>query len=150
MTARNDKMMPPDSASLWSLAEAVCLGKATDEQYETLNMLLLADKDAALFYATYLRMHGRLLWHWQRRHCRQPSDVAETSASPPSALPGFLGATLHGSVGYFFSSDWPVAYLIATVIFGVGLLIGSLVPVSQPEQVASQSDPLSFRERGRG
>ena len=34
-------------------------------------------------------------------------------------------------VGYF-SSGWPVAYLMATVIFGVGLLIGSLMHVSQP------------------
>ena len=41
-------------------------------------------------------------------------------------------------VGYF-SSGWPVAYMVATVIFGIGLLIGSVVHVSQPAQVARQS-----------
>ena len=35
-----------------------------------------------------------------------------------------------------------MAYLVATVIFGIGLLIGSVVHVSQPEQVARQSVPL--------
>ena len=40
---------------------------------------------------------------------------------------GLLSTTLPGTVG-LFSSGWPVAYLIATVICGVSLLIGSLVP----------------------
>ena len=62
------------------------------------------------------------------------SSVAQTSSVPFA----FLGNTIHGTVGYF-SSGWPVAYLMATVIFGIGLLIGSLVPVSQPVQVARQS-----------
>ena len=53
----------------------------------------------------------------------------------PSA---FLSTILHGTVGYF-SSGWPVAYLVATVIFGIGLLVGSLMHVSQPAQVARQS-----------
>ena len=61
---------------------------------------------------------------------------------PGPSLPlGFLGNTIGGTVGYL-SSGWPVAYLIATVIFGVGLLIGSLVPVSGPEELARQSAPL--------
>ena len=54
---------------------------------------------------------------------------------------GFLAATFHGAVGYF-SSGWSVAYLVATAIFGVGLLIGSLMPVSRPQQIARQSVPL--------
>ena len=57
---------------------------------------------------------------------------------PRPPAPIFLSTTLHGTVGYF-SSGWPVAYLVATVIFGIGLLIGSLVHVSQPVQVARQS-----------
>ena len=32
-----------------------------------------------------------------------------------------------------------MAYLIATVIFGIGLLVGSIVHVSQPAQIARQS-----------
>ena len=67
--------------------------------------------------------------------CQMPED---TDLPPPSVVPAFLSTTLPGTFGYF-SSGWPVAYLIATVIFGIGALVGSLVHVSQPEQVASQS-----------
>ena len=63
-------------------------------------------------------------------------------ASPSlSSAPGFLSTTLHGTVGYF-SSGWPVAYLVATVIFGIGLLVSAHVYVSQPVQVAKQSASL--------
>ena len=40
------------------------------------------------------------------------------------------------------SSGWPLAYLVATVIFGIGLFVGSVVHVSQPAQVARQTVPL--------
>ena len=50
----------------------------------------------------------------------------------------FLDTTIDGTVG-FISSGWPVAYMIATVICGVSMLIGSLTPVSQSVQVARQS-----------
>ena len=72
------------------------------------------------------------------------SPIAEeelpTKTPAESSIPTltFLGNTIQGTVGYF-SSGWPVAYLVATVIFGIGLLIGSLVHVSQPAQVARQS-----------
>ena len=62
--------------------------------------------------------------------------VVNGSANSPTF--GFLSTTLHGTVGYL-SSGWPVAYLIATVIFGLGLLIGSVVQVSEPAQIAKQS-----------
>ena len=35
----------------------------------------------------------------------------------------------------------PLAYLVATVMTGLGLLIGSLIHVSHPEQVARNSVP---------
>ena len=66
-----------------------------------------------------------------------PSDIGfleqPQAAFPPAPLA--LDGVWHGAVGYF-ASGWPVAYLIATVIFGLGLLIGSHVYVSQPAQVA--------------
>ena len=58
-----------------------------------------------------------------------------------SPFPTFLSATLPSTFGYF-SSGWPVAYLVATVIFAIGALVGSLVHVSQPAQVAEQSASL--------
>jgi hypothetical protein len=40
----------------------------------------------------------------------------------------------HPSASYF-SSGWPAAYLIATVVFAIGLVIGALVHVSQPTSI---------------
>ena len=54
-------------------------------------------------------------------------DQSERSCS----LSPLLSTTLPGTVGWF-SSGWPLAYLIATVIFGIGLLVGSVMHVSQP------------------
>jgi hypothetical protein len=69
--------------------------------------------------------------------CDLPAD--QSSVSPPSFTP-FLSNTFHGTAGWF-SSGWPVAYLIATVVVGIGMLIGSLVHVSDLPQVARQSAP---------
>ena len=65
-----------------------------------------------------------------------------TRPAPAPPVLGLLGGAWHGTVGYF-SSGWPLAYLVATVIFGVGLLIGSRIPVSQPAQIAEQPLPPS-------
>ena len=77
-------------------------------------------------------------------------DDSKPVVAPAPLLP-FLSNTLPGVVGSF-SSGWPAAYLIATVIFGIGLLIGSLVPVSQPVQVArpsSMPNRMDARAEGR-
>ena len=72
----------------------------------------------------------------------QGSPLSSSVLAPPShPTPAFLSTSLHGTLGWF-SSGWPVAYLVATVIFGIGLVIGSVVHVSQPEQVANQSVAL--------
>ena len=58
-----------------------------------------------------------------------------------SPFPPFLGNAIHGTAG-FFASGWPLAYLVATVIFSIGLLVGAVVHVSEPVQLAEQSVPL--------
>ena len=103
-----------------------CLeGGAAAATFERLNDLVSGNPEALDLYVEYLNDSIGL------RHVCLPGEVS-------APLPTFLTTTLHGTVGYF-SSGWPVAYLIATVIFGLALLIGSLVPVSQPVQVARQS-----------
>ena len=70
----------------------------------------------------------------------QGSVVDDESGPLCPPVVGFLSTTLHGTVGYF-SDGMPLAYLLATVITGLGLLIGSLVHVSQPEHVARNAVP---------
>ncbi len=43
----------------------------------------------------------------------------------------------------YLSSGWPVAYLIATVIFAVGAVIGTFITVSRPMHVALESSPAT-------
>ena len=69
------------------------------------------------------------------RPAHQPGDLA---AGGRPAAPFIVSDAWQGTGGYF-SEGWPVAYLIATVISGIALLIGSLVHVSEPVQVARQS-----------
>ena len=64
---------------------------------------------------------------------------------PP--FPGLLSSDLHGSVGHCSFASWPVAYLIATVVFGVGLTIAALVHVSQPSSLVLPS-PVDGRGAG--
>jgi hypothetical protein len=75
-----------------------------------------------------------------RRHPLDTETV--TSGRLPISVLGSLSAAHHGTAG-FFSSGWPVAYLIATVVFSIGLVIGSFVHVSQPGQVAGRPGQLS-------
>jgi hypothetical protein len=140
---------PTDNSELWSLAEAVCNGTITAEQYARLNPLLLADEDAARRYATYVRMHGLLLWRWQDADVAPASVQALPVVFDPPSLPGVSGSLFAGQFspgGYLFS------YLLAAFIVGIGLLIGWEWQVSNSRldhqdavQVAPQPAPAGLR-----
>lgn len=58
-------------------------------------------------------------------------------------VPTLLSNTIQGTRGYF-SEGVPLAYVLATVIFGVGLLIGSRIYVSGPkQQIAGELSPAT-------
>ena len=64
-------------------------------------------------------------------------DVDTNRDVPPSYIvPSFLG----GSLGHF-AQGMPFAYLVATLIFAVGLLIGSLIHVSRYDSIARAPEP---------
>ncbi len=119
-------MVPPEEESaekceLCSLAEAVCNGTIAAEQYARLNALLPADEDAARRYATYVRMHGLLLWRWQDAAAAAPSAHALPAIPEPPSLseaPAPLFTGLFSPGGYLFS------YSLAALIVAIGLLIG--------------------------
>jgi hypothetical protein len=141
---------------LLDLAEAVCDKVASQEDIEELDSALLANDESLQRYLAYCRMHVALKLDLLAQDATQAVckqiDIGRLVASPneidgvkdgiPSTpfLP-FLSTAMHGSFGYL-SSGWPVAYLVATVIFGIASLIGSVVYVSHPGQVAQQSVSL--------
>ena len=121
----------------------LCDGEFGPLELDRLERMLLDDPDAQRYYARFLALDEELAWSVagpsrpaMLKPIPSPSDLGvQASSSPPLT---FLGNVVHGTVNYI-SSGWPVAYLAATVIFGIGLLIGSHVYVSQPEQVARPS-----------
>ena len=123
-----------DAAELCSLAEAVCNGTVTTAQYERLNAPLSANEDAARFYATYLRMHGLLLWHWRDADVSpvcSPALPIVVETSPLSTVSTSLFANVFSPGSYMFS------YSLALFIVGVGLLIGWACQVPRNQEVAA-------------
>ena len=58
------------------------------------------------------------------------------SCSSPSPAPAFLPVPSYGTTNYF-ADGWPVAYLLAAVILGLGIVAAAVTYVSQPVHVAS-------------
>ena len=71
-----------------------------------------------------------------------PVELA-TASQQHNPLPGlsFLGNMAHGTVGYF-SSGWPVAYLVATVILGLGCWSAPSCMYHRPGRLLEQSSTL--------
>ena len=98
------------------------------------------DADARARFARLTQLHVLLeqMFADASRHEEEavPSTAGSQDAAaalrPPIAA---LDNTIHGAIGYL-SSGWPVAYLVATVVFAVGLVIGAIVHVSQPDRFA--------------
>ncbi len=135
----------PLSEKFGPLLNDACDGTLIETQIQELEAILESDATACKAFADHFQLLTDIRFLGQVERARNVGLAGVRATLPPAAqssspVPtlGFLTTTLHGTVGYF-SSGWPVAYLVATVILGVALLIGSLVPVSQPVQVARQS-----------
>ena len=110
-----------------SLIEAVCDGMAADAQVRNLESLLLTDEETRKFYVDLLDLDAELQWlvgSLQEGDAALEEFIAAKQTPPQQPAPTFPATLFNSTLGYL-SSGWPVAYLIATVIFGIGLLIGS-------------------------
>jgi hypothetical protein len=143
---------------VFDLAGSICDECASENDFIELDSIIVADDTSGHCYWDYCRMHvllgmeasiHRALQSVRERDKLNPaaltpweSDVLNattptTEASLSSTAFGFLSATFDGTLGYL-SSGWPVAYLIATVIFGIGAVIAAFTYVSQPEPMARE------------
>lgn len=144
------------------LIDAVCSKIASNDELTELDAILHADQASHSYYLDYCQLHVALLLESQAQLAVQKtfehigfgfeeathadsvtvcdSLLSQSRASFPSF--DFFGASVYGTVSYF-SSGWPVAYLIATVIFGIGALIGTFTYVSQPVEVAHKIPVIS-------
>ena len=133
------------------LAGSVCNETASEEDWLELDALIRGNEEMRRRYVEYFRIHAALRLEMQahsaaKKACQtihampglckaQPSDdeLHLRSVSPPiSTNSPFLG------VSGYFSSGWPVAYLVATVAMAIGLTIAAVTHVSQPQQFDQQ------------
>jgi hypothetical protein len=147
--------LPGNVDRLLDLAEAVCEKSASPGDLAELDSVLLADGESRRCYMDYCWMHVSLKMEMRAHDAVQKarleidietktpvSDESDTGQiqTLPSIPPIILDTAIPGTVG-FFSSGWPVAYLIATVVCGIGALIGAFSYVSIHEQVVDNSPP---------
>ena len=132
----------PDA--FWPLVDAACDSTLVETEVQKLAALLSADSTVRKLFIDHMHLRRNI-----RSLCRaekacdaglaQVRAILLQAAPPDPPVSGFPFLTsLPGTVG-FFASGWPVAYMIATVIVGIGLWIGSFIPAFYPEQVAGQS-----------
>ena len=138
---------------LFDLLGAVCNDIASPDELTELDSVVQNNADARDWYRSYCRLHGTLRLELRANRathavyqqigidtasegsCEVDTTVAGRLPNLPP--PTFLSTSFQGAVGHF-SSGWPVAYLVATVIFGIGLVVGAFTYVSQPVHVATQ------------
>jgi hypothetical protein len=142
---------------LFDLMGGVCDECVSEEGLAELDSMVSVDPDARDYYVGYCRMHSALELELSAHHATQvvfqQIGIRRCHPQERTFAVGAEGAPVcptstthlglwHGTVG-FFSSGWPAAYLVATVIFGVGLLIGASTHVSRHDGVASISPPTA-------
>lgn len=140
---------------LLNLTGAVCNGTVSEDDVIELDAILRADRTSLVCYLDYCQMHASLKLQLRAsraaRKIRQRVAVRSKSAFPHlgesdcvkvETRPAMLSVT-PSSFQDYLSSGWPLAYLAATVITGLGMVIGTLLHVSSPVHVANQSSFIS-------
>jgi hypothetical protein len=167
----NAELSASQIAELAKLIEALYEEQITPDEAARLDQWIGCDEAARWVYMQYANMYAGLCWDhgaggevcdqcadlqieldnheasvpWPREHgafAIEPSapGVPADISRIRSPILGFPISLVHDTVGHF-SSGWPVAYLVAIVICGMGLVIGAFVQVSTPVQVVRQSVP---------
>jgi hypothetical protein len=151
----------PQFDQLQELCIAVREGDASSETIEQLENLLLETPGMRRYYVELMLMNAIMEWR-ESSHETAPTEVALPTTiattelsdslsdpiSPISVSPGvgFLENTMHGVAG-FFSNDMPFAYLVTTVLFGLVLLLGSFVEVSNYRELVASATKEQFPEK---
>ena len=131
------------------LTLACAAGEATPEQIALLDSLVCSDDRACQIYVRAM-LDGSTLRRWAATLSRDAAsaDMAESfddELMPVACAPApgrgfvFLGGPVSGAMAYS-SQSILFSYLIATVLVGCGLFIGSIIPVSQTLQTAHDSE----------
>jgi hypothetical protein len=118
--------------------------------WERLDQLLRDDPNARTFYILYMNEHAALLWRYRDEPITDlgmsESVGISTRLDAPAAFALPRVALVHNTLG-LLASGWPMAYLIATVIVGLGIAIASTVCVSDPAHIAIHWQRVSEQQQ---
>ncbi len=139
MRAMNDML-----TEFYDLANAQCEGELTAAQGARLEELVVGNADLRRRYIVYMQMNAGIEMDASLTKCNVQYSPP-TRVFQPTPLPlGFLGNAYHGMVG-FFSQEVPFSILIATLVFGLAGLIGSMMTVDHHTQLAGRSTTATDR-----
>ena len=124
----------PISDHCWPLLNAACDGDLADVQIQELATLLDSDPTVRKVFIHHVQLRTDIQFVCRAEHACD-GGLARVQATLPRALPTVFPAPFHGTFG-FFPEGLPLAYLVATVVTGLGILLASHVYMSRPEQVA--------------
>jgi hypothetical protein len=139
-----------EAERLSELAGAICDEVATQADLAELDSILSQEPSRCWEYADYCRVHGALRLELRAHRAAQKgcryitSELAPSAAGDsrvatdrePRVAPSYFASLFHGAFSDFPES-MPVAYLLATVIMGAGLLVGAFTYTSPPDHIAA-------------
>ena len=129
----------------WPLVDAACDGTLLEPQAEELGALLTSDSKACKAFVDhiYLTRNIRSLARAEQVF-KQSLAAVQASSLPHSPSYVTVANTSPSTFGYL-SSGWPMAYLVAMLIVGVGVTIAAITQVSAPKTIANRL-PWTTRE----
>lgn len=149
-----------DSDRFWRMADAICMGTASDEDLQELEARVLTDDKARSLYIAYCQLdsalelelggqHAGMLARDKIRNEMLTAVADDFPSTIPASCPmvhatpalGFLSTAYHGTIGYF-SHEIPFSFLMGALFTGLLVLVAWLVPVSSLVQTAKNSSPM--------
>jgi hypothetical protein len=134
--------MTRDREELFELLEALCDGAITPDQHERLQDRLATDEAARRLYFDYLdlRLHLR---QWQRASLAEQASsnagLPDAGSSGPLVIQTSPGLPAPFAAPYSQLGGFAFSYVAATLIVGIGLLIGWAYQVSTPQSDRQES-----------
>jgi hypothetical protein len=121
---------------VWELANAVCEGAATRQEFQELEWLLKADSCAFEFYVDFLRIHTEILWLVSSKPHSTMDTAPQTSQAPPDRSP-ILG--FFSDVANYFNQHSPLSFVLLFVFLGTSTL--AAIWLSAMNSVSAPGEP---------
>jgi hypothetical protein len=143
------------------LLDAACDGTLDESQFLDLEKTLDSDEELRALFLNHICLRRKIhTLHRRKRACDAGlsrvqallSDEALRSGNttPPTVAAASQLGMFGGGSNWCSVSDWIEAYMIATVVLAVGIVIGAFTYVSQPERSFVQSEKDAERRSETG